>query len=50
LKLLLWGINYSPESTGIAPFNRELCEYIILNGKNGRRMQGDFIVLNGFAG
>lgn len=32
MKILLWGINYSPESTGIAPFNRELCEYLAKRG------------------
>lgn len=32
MKILLWGINYSPESTGIAPFNRELCEYLAGRG------------------
>jgi colanic acid biosynthesis glycosyl transferase WcaI len=26
VKIILWGINYAPESTGIAPFNRELCD------------------------
>lgn len=32
MKVILWGINYSPESTGIAPFNRELCEYLTSKG------------------
>jgi colanic acid biosynthesis glycosyl transferase WcaI len=32
VNILLWGINYSPESTGIAPFNRELCEYLAGRG------------------
>jgi colanic acid biosynthesis glycosyl transferase WcaI len=32
VKVLLWGINYAPESTGIAPFNRELCEYLASRG------------------
>ena len=32
MKVLLWGINYAPESTGIAPFNRELCEYLASRG------------------
>jgi colanic acid biosynthesis glycosyl transferase WcaI len=27
MKILLWGINYRPESTGIAPYNAELAEY-----------------------
>lgn len=28
MKILLWGINYRPESTGIAPYNAELAEYL----------------------
>ena len=28
MKIILWGINYAPESTGIAPFNADLCEYL----------------------
>jgi colanic acid biosynthesis glycosyl transferase WcaI len=32
MKIILWGINYAPESTGIAPFNRELCEYLVEQG------------------
>lgn len=32
MKILLWGINYAPESTGIAPFNRELCDFLASRG------------------
>jgi colanic acid biosynthesis glycosyl transferase WcaI len=32
VKIILWGINYAPESIGIAPFNRELCEYLTDRG------------------
>ena len=32
MKVILWGINYAPESIGIAPFNRELCEYLAGRG------------------
>jgi colanic acid biosynthesis glycosyl transferase WcaI len=32
VKIILWGINYAPESTGIAPFNRELCDYLAGRG------------------
>ncbi len=32
MKITLWGINYAPESIGIAPFNRELCEYLAGRG------------------
>lgn len=28
MKVTLWGINYRPESTGIAPFNSELAEHL----------------------
>jgi len=28
MKILVWGINYSPEVSGIAPFNTALCEYL----------------------
>lgn len=26
--ILVWGINYSPEETGIAPYNTDLCDYL----------------------
>ena len=32
MKIILWGINYAPESIGIAPFNRELCEFLAGRG------------------
>ncbi len=32
MKITLWGINYAPEPTGIAPFNRELSEYLAGQG------------------
>ena len=32
MKITLWGINYAPESIGIAPFNRELSEYLAEGG------------------
>jgi colanic acid biosynthesis glycosyl transferase WcaI len=32
MKIAVWGINYSPELTGIAPFNRALCEYLASQG------------------
>lgn len=32
LKILVWGINYAPEVTGIAPYNRGLCEYLSQQG------------------
>lgn len=28
MKVTIWGINYRPESTGIAPYNAELAEYL----------------------
>ena len=32
MKIILWGINYAPEPIGIAPFNRDLCEYLAARG------------------
>jgi colanic acid biosynthesis glycosyl transferase WcaI len=28
MRVIVWGINYAPELTGIAPFNTGLCEYL----------------------
>jgi len=32
LKITVWGINYAPELTGIAPFNAALCDYLVKRG------------------
>jgi colanic acid biosynthesis glycosyl transferase WcaI len=32
MKVILWGINYAPELTGIGPFNQALCEYLAEQG------------------
>jgi colanic acid biosynthesis glycosyl transferase WcaI len=32
VRIILWGINYAPESIGIAPFNQELCAYLSERG------------------
>jgi colanic acid biosynthesis glycosyl transferase WcaI len=32
MKILVWGINYSPEVSGIAPFNTALCEFLAGRG------------------
>jgi colanic acid biosynthesis glycosyl transferase WcaI len=32
MKILVWGINYSPEVSGIAPFNQALCEFLVSRG------------------
>jgi colanic acid biosynthesis glycosyl transferase WcaI len=32
MKILVWGINYAPEVTGIAPYNQGLCEYLVEKG------------------
>jgi colanic acid biosynthesis glycosyl transferase WcaI len=42
MKVILWGINYRPESTGIAPFNAELAEFLA-------RGDHDVSVVTGFA-
>ena len=32
MRIAIWGINYAPELTGIAPFNRALCEFLADQG------------------
>src|SRR5471030_2897502 len=32
MKILVWGINYAPEVSGIAPFNTALCEFLAARG------------------
>jgi colanic acid biosynthesis glycosyl transferase WcaI len=32
MKILVWGINYAPEVSGIAPFNTALCEFLASRG------------------
>jgi colanic acid biosynthesis glycosyl transferase WcaI len=32
MKIILWGINYAPEPTGIAPFNQGLCRHLAAAG------------------
>lgn len=32
MRIIVWGINYAPELTGIAPFNTALCEYLLNQG------------------
>ena len=32
LRITVWGINYAPELTGIAPFNAALCNYLAQRG------------------
>jgi len=32
MKILVWGINYAPEVSGIAPFNAALCEFLARRG------------------
>ena len=32
MRIIVWGINYAPEVTGIAPFNAALCEYLSEEG------------------
>lgn len=36
LRITVWGINYWPEETGIAPFNRGLCRYLQFRGHQVR--------------
>jgi colanic acid biosynthesis glycosyl transferase WcaI len=32
MKIIVWGINYAPEVTGIAPYNTALCEFLAGQG------------------
>src|SRR5690349_12117507 len=32
MRIIVWGINYAPELTGIAPFNTGLCDYLRQQG------------------
>ena len=34
MKVIVWGINYAPEMTGIAPCNSSLCEFLVERGCN----------------
>lgn len=34
MNVIVWGINYIPELTGIAPFNSALCEFLVERGCN----------------
>lgn len=40
MKVLVWGINYAPESTGIAPYNAALCEFLRAAGHEPRMLTG----------
>lgn len=32
MRIIVWGINYAPEPTGIAPYNTALCEFLAAKG------------------
>jgi colanic acid biosynthesis glycosyl transferase WcaI len=36
MKINVWGINYAPELTGIAPYNTALCEFLAQHGHDVR--------------
>lgn len=36
MNVIVWGINYGPELTGIAPYNQALCEYLQSSGHTVR--------------
>jgi colanic acid biosynthesis glycosyl transferase WcaI len=38
LKITVWGINYAPEATGIAPYNTQLCEALAARGHEVRML------------
>jgi colanic acid biosynthesis glycosyl transferase WcaI len=41
MKIIVWGINYAPELTGIAPYNVALCDYLLAQ-KHDVRMLTSF--------
>lgn len=38
MKILVWGINYSPEVTGIAPYNQAMCDHFLAQGHDVRML------------
>ena len=32
MRVIVWGINYAPEPTGIAPYNTDLCDFLVSRG------------------
>lgn len=40
MKITVWGINYGPELTGIAPYNQALCEFLSQQGHLVRMVTG----------
>jgi colanic acid biosynthesis glycosyl transferase WcaI len=38
LHITVWGINYAPEATGIAPYNKGLCEFLAARGHSVRML------------
>jgi colanic acid biosynthesis glycosyl transferase WcaI len=36
MNITVWGINYAPEPTGIAPYNTALCEHLVRNSHEAR--------------
>lgn len=38
MKIIVWGINYAPEQTGIAPYNTGLCEHLTAAGHDVRML------------
>ena len=38
MKILVWGINYAPELTGIAPYNVALCEFLRARSHDARML------------
>ena len=43
MRVIVWGINYAPEFTGIAPHNVALCEFLAIAGHDARN--GDDVFL-----
>src|SRR5437773_1153673 len=36
MRIIVWGINYTPEVTGIAPYNKALCDVLRTVGIDGQ--------------
>jgi colanic acid biosynthesis glycosyl transferase WcaI len=40
MRILVWGINYAPEKTGIGPYNASLCEFLAQRGHDVTMLTG----------
>lgn len=40
MRVIVWGINYAPEQTGIGPYNRSLCQFLVNAGHDVEMVTG----------